>query len=249
MRWIAVAVLLCGCDALFQIDHLKQPPDDGHATDAATQSDGMLVDAPKDATGRTRVAQTAQLLLDGQTLSLVLPSPQVAGDLNVLCVSWVGSSGALSSVADEQGNSWINSAGTGSSASTNQSLYYAYNIKAGTNRITVTFNASVSMVNMRFVEYANVLAGDPKIGANVAVGNSATMTSATITVNQKALIIGGFVSSFTGIAPGPNFTERIEQTFGYLEDREVTASGGYAATAMQSNTGAYIAHIAVFAVL
>jgi len=249
MRWLGLVVLLAGCDALFQIDHLKQPPDDGRAIDVG-ENDDALVDAPHDAVpGRARFVQAAQTLLDGTALSLTVPNPQVAGDLNVLCISWIGGSGALVSITDVLGNTWSNTAGTASYTSTNQVLYYAHNINPGMNQITVTFNVSVTMANIRLVEYANIAAGDPKLTEQAAVGSGMTMTSASVTVTQKALIVGGFVSSFTGITPGANFNERIEQSFGYLEDRDVLASGTYSATATQSNPGPYIAHIAAFAVL
>jgi hypothetical protein len=250
MRWLGLVVLLAGCDALFQIDHLKDPRDGGAATEDSALVDGMLVDAPHDAVpGRARFVQAAQTLVDGAVAVLSIPQPQVANDLNVLCISWVGASNALMLVQDSAGNLWANTSNTGSSVSTNQVMYYAYGIKPGMNQVTVTFTASVSMINLRLVEYANIPILDPKLGAYASTGNGATMTSATLTVGQKALLVGGFVSSYTSITPGASYVERIEQTFGYLEDREVTATGAYNATAQQGNSGAYIAHIAAFSVL
>jgi hypothetical protein len=248
MRWIAVAVLLCGCDALFQIDHLKDPRDDAGANADSTTIDG-LVDAPRDGgPRRVRAVQVAQSLGDAQTTTLSLPMPQLAGDLNVVCISWVGASSALMQVTDDAGNLYANTSGTGISSSTNQVMYYAYNVKAGMNRLTVSFSTQVSIINIRFVEYTDIPTNDPKEGGQVAVNTGMTMTSAMLTVTQETLLVAGFVSSYPSISPGPNFDERIEQTFGYVEDRQV-GPGSYSATAIQTNSGPYIAHIAAFAVV
>lgn len=246
MRWIVLAVLLAGCDALFQLDHLNAPPGDGRTTDVIP---GPVDDAlPADAVaGGPQFVQVGNEIGSGTLVTVDVPSPQTAGNLDVLLVSWVGSASGIDSVFDDTNNAWAVASSVVTTNTTNQAMYYAYGIHAGPNRVSVSFNGNMTMVNLRLLEYAGIKAAtDPKIDANGAASFGTLMTSAGVSVTQKALLVGGFVTGDMTISPGTSWTERIKSAFGYAEDRTVT-TGSYAAVAMQGTASPYIVHIGAFA--
>ena len=74
---------------------------------------------------------------------MVFSAAQNLGDLNVVIVGWGDSTAAVNSLTDSAGNLYRLASGptvqTGSSP-LSQSIYYAPNIVAGANAVTLTFN-------------------------------------------------------------------------------------------------------------
>ncbi|MGH3430583.1 MAG: fibronectin type III domain-containing protein, partial [Mycobacteriales bacterium] len=104
-------------------------------------------------------------------------------------------------------------------------------------------------VDMRIAEYAGV---DPVNALDVAVasggtGSTSTTGAVTTTNANDLLVAGNFVSSSTG-APGSGFTSRLitNPDGDILEDRIVTATGSYTATATLSPSGNYAMQMAAF---
>ena len=72
------------------------------------------------------------------------------------------------------------------------------------------------------------------------------MSSGTVaTTNAKDLIFGAGASSNTVTAPGAGYTARSQAFGNVTEDRNVTATGSYSATATQ-NASAWVMQLVAF---
>ena len=125
------------------------------------------------------------------TVAVAYPSPQTAGDLNIVVVGWGDASSSVSSVADSMGNIYTRAVGPTQNSGVQQSIYYARNIGSGNNTVTVTFNQSASFPDVRILEYSGL---DPVAPLDVTAaaggaGASASSGSAT-TAAANELIFG-----------------------------------------------------------
>lgn len=125
--------------------------------------------------------------------AVVVPysSPQTAGDLNVVAVGWGDSTSSVSSVTDSMGNLYTRAVGPTANGTLQQSIYYARNIAAGSNSVTVTFNQSAKFPDMRILEYSGLDKVVPLdvTAAATGSGTSASSGSAT-TTSANELIFG-----------------------------------------------------------
>src|ERR1700730_779352 len=95
--------------------------------------------APVYVQGNYAVPQAAQT-----TVTVAYSAAQRAGDLNVVIVGWNDTTNVISSVTDKlNGNAYLLAMGpTKQSTSLSQAIYYAKNIVAGSNTVTVTFSGA-----------------------------------------------------------------------------------------------------------
>src|ERR1700759_2119992 len=106
------------------------------------------------------------------TVTVPFSSVQKAGDLNVVIVGWADSTNVVSAVTDSLHNLYQLAIGpTILSGSLSQSIYYAKNIIAGSNTVSVTFGASVAYPDIRILEYSGL---DPSTPLDVAKGASSS---------------------------------------------------------------------------
>jgi hypothetical protein len=209
-----------------------------------------LAVTPNFVQGNSAVPQTPQA-----KVTVAFSAAQKVGDLNVVVVGWGDATSQISSVTDSKGNLYHLAVGptalTGS-ASLTQSVYYAKNIVsalAGANVVTLSFNAAVASPDIRILEYSGV---DPVNALDVsaaATGNSATSTSgAVLTTNATDLLVGANVVWTRTTAPGSGFTQRmITSPDGDIaQDRVVTATGSYSASASLDNAGPWIMDVVAF---
>ena len=200
--------------------------------------------------GNSAVPQTPQ-----SKVTVAFSSAQNGGDLNVVVVGWGDATSQVSSITDSKGNLYQLAVGptalTGSAPLT-QSVYYAKNIGAalaGANLVTLSFNAAVASPDIRILEYSGV---DPVNALDVsaaATGNSATSTSgAVLTTNAMDLLVGANVVWTRTTAPGSGFTQRmITSPDGDIaQDRVVTATGSYSASASLASAGPWIMDLVAF---
>src|SRR6185437_2339386 len=85
-------------------------------------------------------------------------APETAGNLNVVVVGWVDTSSSVTSVVDDNTNTYV-LAGTTSGNGITQAIYYARNIVLPTNNtptITVQFNQPASFPDVRILEYSGL---------------------------------------------------------------------------------------------
>jgi chitodextrinase/nitrogen fixation protein FixH len=184
------------------------------------------------------------------TVTVPFVAVQTAGNLNVVVVGWNASSGQVQSVTDSSGNSYALAVGpTVKLGFASQSIYYAANIKGATaNSVTVSFAAAVPYADIRIAEYGGILGFNPVDAVSAGMGDGALGDSGVATTtNPTDLLVGAnMVSSLTS-GPGAGFTARlITMPDGdILEDRLVTATGSYSATAPLSS-GAWIMQMVAF---
>ncbi|HKW24223.1 MAG TPA: IPT/TIG domain-containing protein [Terriglobales bacterium] len=193
------------------------------------------------------------------SISVSFSAAQTVGNLNVVVVGWADATSTIQSVTDTNKNVYVLAAGTNASTSgapaVSQAIYYAANIKAGSNTVTVTFSQNPKDEDVRILEYNGLDTTAPldttagsMIGNTTNCGTATAADSCTVTTNSaNDLLIGAGSSTDQFTAGDSNYTE---QTFssGYgdvVEDRTVTATGSFNATATVS-TGKWVMQIVVF---
>jgi glucose/arabinose dehydrogenase len=185
-------------------------------------------------------------------VSVVYASPQVAGDTNILVVGWNNATSNVTSVTDTAGNVYQLAVPTVRGNGISQAIYYAKNIKsagAGTNSVTVTFNAATPYVDLRALEYSGLDLVNPfDVGASASGTSSSASTGAVTTSTAHELIFGAGTTAGGFTAAGSGFTTRVITTpdFDIAQDRFVTAAGGYSATASLAGSAAWVMQVAAF---
>jgi hypothetical protein len=177
---------------------------------------------------------------------------QAAGDLNVVVVGWNDTTAAVSTVTDTSGNSYALAVGpTAFSGYLTQSIYYAKNIvaaAAAANVVTVTFSPAASYPDIRILEYSGADPNNPVDVTAAGSGSSSTSSSASATTpNATDLIFGANIVETLTTGPGSGFTQRLLTSEGdIVEDKMVTATGSYTATAPLSSSGPWVMQMVAF---
>jgi hypothetical protein len=173
---------------------------------------------------------------------------QTAGNLNVVVVGWNDTTSTVTGVTDTRGNTYTLAVGPTTGTALRQSIYYAKNIAAGTNTVTVTFNQAADFVDIRALEYSGLDTSSPldKTAAAVGTGTTASSGAATTTLANELIFGAGMTGGGFGGA-GTGFVSRIITTpdADEAEDRTVSATGSYTATAPTSSA-AWIMQMATF---
>ncbi|HET7208804.1 MAG TPA: LamG-like jellyroll fold domain-containing protein, partial [Terriglobales bacterium] len=186
-------------------------------------------------------------------VSVPYSAAQTAGDLNVAVVGWNDASATVSSVSDSSGNLYTLAVGpTRVSGTLTQSIYYAKNIlaaAANSNVLTVRFSASAISPDIRILEYKGLDTTSPFDVAAAGTGNSGSSSSpSVITSNASDLILGANIVVSSTAGPGGGFTQRIltSPDGDIAEDRIVSATGSYSATAPLTSPAAWIMQMVAF---
>jgi hypothetical protein len=180
-------------------------------------------------------------------------SPQTAGDLNVIAISWYDTTSNIISVTDSAGNAYraatavTRKAGLGSIA-----IYYVANIlSSASNSITVKFSNSVLWPDVRILEYRGLALVNPVDVSSGAAGNSSMSSSGSVTTTNAhdLLFAANYVDAETTTGPGAGFSQRILTTpddMDIAEDETVTAVGSYSAAAILSFNGNWVMQMVAF---
>jgi len=187
------------------------------------------------------------------TVNVTFTSAQAAGDLNVIAVGWNDSTAVVSTVTDRSGNTYTRAVGpTAVAGQLSQSIYYAKNIAAaaaGANIVTVTFSVAAQYPDIRILEYSGADPNNPVDVTAVGTGTSKTSTSASTTTTNATdlLFAANMVGTFTS-AVGTGFTKRIitNPDGDLAEDRMVTATGSYSASATLNLSGPWVMQMVAF---
>ena len=201
------------------------------ATTAAQTAAGTPTLVQHVATGMDRYPVT--------NFKIPLPNPAGAGNALILGIQF-HSSGSISSVADDRGNTWV--AGptvTNSNASQRMSLYYALNVIGGTQKITVTFsglgstNAYPQAVVSEFYNVAEVSAADGSSGSATSRSAGAITTTAAGDliyhwgVDFSDTNVNGGAYNGSGITAGAGFTLlSADLQVGSADQYQVQSSAG-----------------------
>ena len=115
-----------------------------------------------------------------------------------------------------------------------QAIYYAKNIAAGSNTVTVVFNQAAVYVDVRILEYSGLDTTSPLDVTAGAAGSSASANSGVAaTTSSNELIFGAGMTASRYSAAGTGFTSRIITSADgdIAEDQVVTSAGSYSASA------------------
>jgi IPT/TIG domain len=214
---------------------------------------------PALAAGQVSVVQVNSnpyLFIYTDTVVVPFTAAQTAGNLNAVVIGWNDTSDTIASVVDSNGNTYALAAGTfatslptpgTSQEGVSQVIYYAKNIKAGANTVTVTFNHSTGKQSVRVVEYNGLDQTNP---LDTSVGNfgiSIPADSGVVTTNSGNDLLfgaGTITTVFTG--SGPGFVTQLLNGFSdIIEDQFVTATGSHNATATFV-AGAWVMQLVAF---
>ena len=186
------------------------------------------------------------------TVTITYTSAQVAGDTNILAIGWNNATSNITSVTDSAGNVYQLAVPTARGSGLSQAIYYANNIKAaaaGTNTVTVTFSASTPFIDIRALEYSGLDPVNPFDVGTSASGSGTLANSGPVTTTAAGeLIFGAGMTTGVFSAAGTNFVSRIitSQDGDIAEDRLVTTTGSYSATASLFGSGAWLMQVATF---
>ena len=180
-------------------------------------------------------------------------SAQTAGNLNVVVVGWNDTTAAVSSVIDSKGNVYTRAVGpTARSGQLSQAIYYAKNIQgaaANTNTVTVQFSVPAQYADIRILEYSGLDPVNPVNATAAATGTNATSSSgAAITTSASALIFGANTVATTTKGAGSGFANRVitSPDGDIAEDRIVSATGSYTASAPLTKAGPWVMQMVAF---
>jgi hypothetical protein len=178
------------------------------------------------------------------SVSVTYSQSQTAGNTNILAIGWNDSSSDIASVSDSAGNTYHVAAQTARGDGVSQAIYYAASITGGNNTVTVSFNASVPFPDIRIAEYAGLDKSAPFDASASASGTQADASSGAATASGLVFGAGITTGAFTGA--GGDFTARVitSPDADIVEDRTVSASGAYAATAPVN--GNWVMQVATF---
>lgn len=129
-----------------------------------------------------------------------------------------------------------------------QAIYFAPNIKSGTNTVTVKFNQPAAFVDLRITEYSNLNPTNLFDTGTSGTGTGTTASSGLITItNTNELLFAAGMTATTFGAPGAGFTQRVitSPDGDIVEDQVANTTGSYNGTATLSS-GAWLMQIAAF---
>ena len=181
--------------------------------------------------------------------SLAVPylSAQTAGNLNVVVVGWNDSTSVVNSITDSKGNTYLRAVGPTVGTKLTQSIYYAKNIAAGTNTVSVTFNTTVLYPDVRVLEYSGADKTNPLDVTAAGAGTSVTANSGPASTTSLNELIFGAGTTFNGYYPGSGFTQRVLTNFGDIaEDATVSSMGTYSATASLHLSAPWVTQMVTF---
>ena len=171
----------------------------------------------------------------GTTASLPFSKANTAGDLIVVYVVW-DNPGSVT-VTDTNGNTYA-PATTRRTWGNNWSsqVFYASNIRGGSNTVKATFSTGITSFGLEYLhEYSGAASVSPVDVSASGVGTSAAMSSGAVATTQASdLLFGAGASDDAVTSPGAGFTKRLTGYGNLTEDRVVTTTGSYAATAKQN---------------
>ncbi len=186
------------------------------------------------------------------TVSVTFTGAQTGGNLNVVVIGWNDSTATVSSVSDTKGNIYYRAVGpTVVSGQLSQSIYYAKNIvaaPAGGNAVTVAFSGSAMYPDVRVLEYSGANTTTPVDVTAAGSGNSTAANSGSATTQSSADLIFGADTVTTKSGVGTGFTRRILTVpdADIAEDKTVTTTGSYNATAAITPSGYWIMQMVAF---
>jgi hypothetical protein len=185
-----------------------------------------------------------------QAGAVTYPAAQTAGNLNIVVVGWSDTAATVQSVTDTAGNVYTLAIGPTTGTGLSQSIYFAANIKGGSNIVTVTFSQAAQTPDIRILEYAGV-AGEGALDQTAGgSGKSATSQCGPVTTTAANELIFAANTVATGTkAAGSGYTSRIITAApgqDIAEDQMVGSIGSLNATASLTASGNWVMQMVTF---
>lgn len=180
-------------------------------------------------------------------------SAVTVGNLIVVGIGWTDAGITVNSVTDTVGNVYVSALAQQTNvvgaATIHHQIWYAKNVKAGTDAVTVTLSSVAGVIDFVSVEYSGSDTSNPLDQISSATGTSAVMDSGskTTTVPNELIFGGGYSGSIPG--PGGMFTQRgvgTEAEGVIEEDRIVSSVGTFSATSSAGTIIAWVMQMATF---
>lgn len=184
------------------------------------------------------------------TMNVTYSSAETAGDLNVVIVGWSDTTASVTSVVDDNTNTYV-LAGTTAGNGEKQAIYYARNIvlpNSTTPVVTVNFNQAAAHPDVRILEYSGLSTTAPLDIWGGASGASTLADSGSVTTSASDLLVGAGTTDAHFTAAGTGFTSRsITVPFGdIVEDSNgAQVAGSYNATGVMTD-GDWVMQVAAF---
>ncbi|HSB85847.1 MAG TPA: Ig-like domain-containing protein, partial [Ilumatobacteraceae bacterium] len=195
----------------------------------------------------TFVQARANEVNGGTTNNLAFTNPNTAGNLIVVYAVW--SNGGTVSINDSRGNTYASAlpATRWNGNTWSAQVFYATNVASGANSVTATFGTAINSFGIIYIhEYSGVDKVNPLDVSKSAIGTSSAMNSGSATTtNANDLIFGAGASKSNVNQAGSGFTTRLSNYGNRTEDKRVTTTGSYNATATQ-NSNAWVMQMVAF---
>jgi hypothetical protein len=182
------------------------------------------------------------------SVAVAYPLAQTAGNLNIVVVGWNDTTSTLTSLMDSRGNTYAQAGTTITGPGIRQAIFYAKNIAAGSNTVTATFNQAAAYVDVRVLEYSGLDTTSPlDVAAGASGTNSSPSSGAATTTSANELIFGAGTTGGSFSGPGTALASRIiTQDRDIAEDRLVTSTGSYSASAALNYSATWVMQMATF---
>ena len=159
----------------------------------------------------------------------------------------------MQSVTDAKGNVYNRAVGpTLVSGLLTQSIYYAKNIAAataGANTVTVRFSTAAVYPDIRILEYGGIDRTNPVDAVGASTGSDSMSSSGMVltTYPNNLLFSANTVRTSTSSAGGGFAARHITSPDGDIaQDRAVSSTAYYQATAPLSSAGAWVMQLVAF---
>ena len=151
-------------------------------------------------------------------------------------------------MTDSRGNPYSQAGGTTTGSGLRQAIYYAKNIAAGSNTVTVTFNQGAAYPDLRILEYSGADASNPLDVTAAGAGTGTVAASAAASTTAANEMIFGAGSNGDGFSGGgTGFTLRMIDFYGNLaEDKTVSSTGSYNASAPLQKSTVWVMQMVAF---
>ena len=163
---------------------------------------------------------------------------------------WCGTDSGPVTLSDSRGNIYTSAVGPTkySGNKTNAQVFYAKNIAGGANTVKATFGTAVRSWGILYIhEYSGIDQTNP-LDVTAAASGSSASTEQRFGHHQsrrRSSLFGAGESSNTVTNAGTGYKARSVAYGNITEDRIVTTTGSYNATATQ-NARAWIMQLATF---
>jgi len=174
-----------------------------------------------------------------KTIAVPLAAATTKGNLVVVGFDYTGTT--FTSIADNQGNAFTQ-VGTEitSPGGARTRLYYARNIKGGSETVTINLAANPPYLEVYAAEYAGIDTTTPLDVSAQATGSASSATSGSIVTTTANDVIVGLCIGDNSCTAGSGFTARSTYHSNLLEDRVLATAGSTAATGTASSGWAVI---------